>query len=267
MKQILTIEYLKLRKLRSLQVILLIYIIIMPAALFGINSFLNNILGKMLPDGWSALQFPDIWSIATYSASWFNLILGVLVVLIISNEYNFKTMRQQVIEGLSIKKVIVGKFFIIFFLSFFVTLYTFLVGCIYGWLNTTTGIPFYEELGEVVKYFLQTLCYFSFAFLIVILLKKSALSIVIFVLAFLAESIIGIVLKFMGFSIVYAFFPLNTFSGLIPFPIFKQILKAQQEASDSKPYIMDSTLHIVVCIVYMLIFFLIAYQIVKKRDL
>lgn len=267
MKQLLTLEYLKLKKLRSLKIILLIYIVVLPAALFGINSFLNNILGKMLPDTWSALQFPDVWSIATYSASWFNLILGILVVLIISNEYNFKTMRQHVIDGLSLQKVIIGKFLVIFFLSVFVTLYTFLVGYIYGIANTTTDVAFYTNINEVGKYFIQTLCYFSFALFVAVLIKKSVLSIVVFVLSFFAEAIVGILLKLIGWSVVYAFFPLNSFSSLIPFPIFKEMIKAQQESSGSAPYLVDTPVRIAVCLVYMLLFFFLAYRVVKKRDL
>lgn len=267
MKQLLSIEFLKLKKLRSLQVILIIYIVILPAALFGINSFLNTILGKFLPSSWSALQFPDVWSIATYSASWFNLILGILVVLIISNEYSYKTMRQHVIDGLPLKKVIFGKFLVILSLSIFVTIYTFLVGLTYGLINTSTDVLFYSGLTEVGNYFIQTLCYFSFAFLITVLLRKSALSIVIFILSFLAEGIIGIVLKLVGWTMIYAFLPLNAFSNLVPFPIFKEMIKAQQKGNGKAPYILNTSTDIIVCLIYMLLFFYLAYRILKRRDL
>src|SRR5690554_8042448 len=87
MKQLITIEYLKLRKLKSLQIIFLIYAFISPVAIYAISSFITNFMGPFLPKDWSALQFPDVWPITVYASSYFNVMMGVLAVIIISNEY------------------------------------------------------------------------------------------------------------------------------------------------------------------------------------
>src|ERR1700733_10125075 len=46
--------------------------------------------------------FPDIWHTLTYIAGLFNLLLGVLVIILITNEFNFRTVRQNIIDGWSI---------------------------------------------------------------------------------------------------------------------------------------------------------------------
>lgn len=267
MKQLFTIEFIKLRKLKSLQVIFLIYAVISPVAIYAISSFITNFMGPFLPKNWSALQFPDVWAVATYSASYFNVMMGILAVIVISNEYTYKTLRQHVIDGLSIKKAILGKFIVLLSFSLIITLYTFLTGLIFGLVNTTSEVHFLTGISSIGLYFIQTMCYFSFAFFIAVLLKRTAVSITLFILSFIAETIIGISISYGGFQTIYAYMPLNAFSKLTPFPILQEMIKAGQERSGNVPVVLDTPINIAVCVGYMLIFFWIAYFALKRRDL
>ena len=228
MKQLITIEFLKLRKLRSLQIIFLVYAIITPVAIYAISTFLTNSLGPFLPKDWSAFRFPDVWAISVYVSSYFNVMMGILAVIVITNEYNFKTLRQHVIDGLSIKKAIIGKFMVILSFSLIITLYTFLTALFFGINNIVGDVPFYVGIESVGLYFVQTLCYFSFAFFIAVLVKKTAVSITLFILSFIAETIIGISVTLGGFKIIYAYMPLNAFSKLTPFPFLKEMVLVDQ---------------------------------------
>src|SRR6476620_12364350 len=49
--------------------------------------------------GTSLYKFPDLWQKLTYIASYFNLLLGILVIILITDEYSFRTLRQQIIDG------------------------------------------------------------------------------------------------------------------------------------------------------------------------
>lgn len=267
MKQIITIEFIKLRKLKSLQVIFLIYALITPVAIYAISTFITNFMGPFLPKNWSAFQFPDVWAVATYSASYFNVMMGILAVIIISNEYTYKTLRQHVIDGLSIKKAIFGKFLVLLTFSLIITLFTFLTGLIFGLVNTTSEASLFTGLGSVGLFFIQTMCYFSFAFFIAVLVKKTAVSITIFILSFITETIIGISISYGGFQTLYAYLPLNAFSKLTPFPILKEMIAAGQQRSGNTSVILDTPVNVAVCLTYMLIFFLIAFFALKRRDL
>ncbi|PKR81896.1 hypothetical protein CW751_00745 [Brumimicrobium salinarum] len=267
MKKLIRIEYLKLRKLKSLRAIFLIYAVISPLAIYAISSFITNFMGPFLPKDWSALQFPDVWPIAVYASSYFNVMMGVLAVIVISNEYNYKTFRQHVIDGLSIRQAIFSKFLVLLSFSLIITLYTFITGLIFGLVNTTSDATVLEGVESIAYYFLQTLCYFSFAFFLTVLLRKTAVSITIFILSFISETILGLILAYGGFQLIYAFMPLNAFSKLTPFPILKEMIAAGQERSGNVPYILDTPINFALCLAYMLVFFLIAYFTLKKRDL
>jgi ABC-type transport system involved in multi-copper enzyme maturation permease subunit len=267
MKQLLYIEFIKLRKLKSLQVIFLIYAIISPVAIYAIAKFITNFMGIFLPKGWSPLSFPEVWAVATYTASYFNILMGVLAVIVISNEYTYKTLRQHVIDGLSIKKAIIGKFIVLLSFSIIITSYTFLTGLIFGLVNTATEVKFINGIDSLGLYFIQTMCYFSFAFFIAVLVKRTAVSITIFLLSFITETIIGISISLGGFQTFYAYMPLNAFSKLTPFPILKEMIAAGQERNGNIPVILGNPINIAVCVAYMLLFFMIAYFTLKRRDI
>src|SRR5690606_20750922 len=104
MKRLMTIEWLKLKKLTSLKIILLVYIVLFPLVLFGLINFFGKIFDGILGNSWSPYEFPDIWKFTTYASSYFNVLMGVLIVIVVTNEYNFRTFRQNVIDGLSVKE-------------------------------------------------------------------------------------------------------------------------------------------------------------------
>ena len=266
MKKLLAIEFAKLKKLNSLKIIFLVYIVLAPLVVYMFYSIFRVILDPMTPGGWNPLAFPDIWRIATYSSSWFNVLMSIVVIIIVSNEYSFKTLKQNVIDGLSVKQVILGKFMIVFILSTLVTVYTFIVALVYGYLNSETP-EVTNGMEYVGIYYLQTLGYFSFAFFFAVLVRKTALAIIFFIVTFIVEFIIGIFLSVAKLEVVYAFFPLNAFSKLTPFPIFEELIKASQERSGNVPFLLDSGINIALCIVYMLVFFLITFLVMRKRDL
>ena len=220
-----------------------------------------------LPKDYSPFAFPDVWAIAVYSSSYFNVMMGVLAVMVISNEYSFKTLRQHVIDGLSIKKAIFGKFLVLLTFSLIITTYTFLTGLLFGLFETTSDVPFFEGIESIALYFIQTLCYFSFAFFIAVLVKKTAVSITLFILSFITETIIGITISIGGFQTLYAYMPLNAFSKLTPFPILKEMIAAGNARSGNVPVILDTPINVAVCLAYMVLFFLVAYFTLKRRDL
>ncbi len=270
MKKLLAIEFAKLKKLNALRVILLVYIGLSPLVVYALYSFFDIFMGPMLKMAgigeWNPFAFPDVWAFVTYSSSFFNVLMGVIVVIVMTNEYNYKTLKQNVIDGMSLKQVILGKFFVVFFLSTIVTLYTFIMGLTYGLLNSESA-DVWNGISNIPVYYLQTLCYFSFAFFFATLVKRTALSIIFFILSFVVETIIGGILAVAKLEVVYAFFPLNAFSKLTPFPILKEMVKAAQERSGNVPFLLDNWINVLLCVFYMALFFLISLWAIKRRDL
>lgn len=262
MKQLLSIEFSKLRKLVSLKVIFAVYIVMVPLWMYFLGAFFANINIPLLPTQQEFWSFPLVWKFTTYSASFFNVLMGVIIVIITCNEFSNRTLKQNVIDGMTKKQAIVSKFMIIVIISILVTLYTALVALIFGLINSVS-MDLYKNIHFVFIYFLQTLCYFSFAYFFAVLIKKPALSIILFVVSFIVETIAGAFIP----KIIYLFFPLNIFSKLTPLPFFEAIIKNAEQQSGEHIPIMDLTYIILLAVVYMLIFIAIAYQVLKKRDL
>tara|TARA_B100000508_G_scaffold140085_1_gene139957 strand:+ start:49529 stop:50344 length:816 start_codon:yes stop_codon:yes gene_type:complete len=271
MKKLLAIELIKLSKLRSLRVILLIYFGLAPLIVYGFYSFFNTFMGPLMAVSgqtgeWNPFVFPDVWGFVTWSSSWFNILIGVIVVIVMTNEYSYRTLKQNIIDGASFKEVIIGKFFIVFILSTIVTLYTLILGIIYGAANSET-MDIWNGINDIPKYYFQTICYFSFAFFFASVLKKPAVSIIFFIVSFIAEFILGQFLKAGGLEQVYAFFPLNSFSNLVPIPILQEAIKMAEERTGETPFILENSTNLLVCLFYMTLFFLISLWVIKRRDL
>lgn len=260
MKQLLSIEFSKVKNYTTFWVILSIYVACVPLLFF----LISNIDFPFLPNNTELYGFPTVWGYITYSASWLNLLLGVLVVIITCNEINFKTQRQNIIDGLSRKQVILSKFYFLTALAVVVTLYTFFIGFIFGIFNSDITEMF-KGTEAIGVYFIQTIGYFSFAFFFAVLVKRPALSIIFYVLIFALKFIFVIVLG----ETVSQFMPINVIGDLTPFPFFKEFF-AMLEAQDPNvqlPYIMPQMVRSLAATGWITIFVFVSYLVLKKRDL
>lgn len=261
MKQLLSIELLKLKRLNSLKIIFLAYMILVPTWmwLWGELMRIEPAIERLLPSRQVFGSFPHVWEYTTYCASFFNILMGVSVVIITCNEIQFRTQKQNVIDGLSKKDVILSKFLVIFALSTAVTIYTSLVAIVSG-LILSDSVDLYPNSHYIFIYYLQTLGYFSFAFLLASLIKKSAVAIILFVFIFPLEWIAG---RFMS-ETLYSFFPLNIMGRLTPFP-FEGILAVLSK----KPHEWIMPQYMTICFAFGLItlFFMTSYLFLRKRDL
>jgi len=268
MKQLLSIEYSKLKKLNTLRVILLVYFAIVPLWMYFMGFFFTNAMkgATFVPSEAELYSFPGVWRFVTYSASWFNLLVGVAVVVITCNEIHYRTMKQNVIDGLSKQQVILSKFLVILAISVIVTLYTALVGFLIGGFYSGFGRA-YENIHYVPTYFLQTIGYFSFAFFFAVLVKRPAMAIIFFIVSFIVEFIIGFILNITVSGIPYQFFPLNVFSTLTPIPFLEEAIAAREKELKTSIWIMPDWMMYTLVAFYILVFFVIAYRVLKRRDL
>ena len=90
-------EFRKIAPYRTFWFILATFVVLMVLILYSSSSIQIN--GKEL--GSETYQFPGIWARLAYVAHFFNLLLGILVIVLITDEYSYRTLRQQVIDGLS----------------------------------------------------------------------------------------------------------------------------------------------------------------------
>lgn len=262
MKELITIEWMKLRRMMTLKVILIIYAIVVPTIYLCLSlieiPMAQGPQGEMI--SWSfptsAFEFPSSYHFATYVSSWFNLMVGVILIVFTCNELKYKTQRQNVIDGLSKRDVILSKFYVVFLFSAAITLYTFLIGFVVGLFNSGFSDVF-DGIEHVGVYFVSTLGYFTFAFFFANLVKSPALAIIFYILSTFLEGIIG----FIAVQKYVQFFPLSTFSDLVTFPL--SILPEPPP----DPYIWSTPERTALAAVYIFIFVAISYFVIKRRDI
>ncbi|MDG1331901.1 MAG: ABC transporter permease [Crocinitomicaceae bacterium] len=261
MRDLIAIEWMKLRRLATMKVILIIYAITVPLIYFSI-SFLKMGPIHVIPD--SAYQFPDCYNYVAYIASWFNLLIGVIIMVFTSNEIKYKTQRQNVIDGLSKRDVIFAKFAIVFIFSVIVTLYTALVGLVFGLIYSEDPSQVFNGIEQIGAYFLTTLGYLAFAFFFANVVRLQALAIILYIFSTIIESIVGFIVA-QEYS---QFFPLTTFSNLIPFPWEPPMLAGMQQPQNiPEQFMMGQGWSAVFAVGYIILFVSISYWVIKRRDI
>ncbi|MFT5859057.1 MAG: ABC-2 type transport system permease protein [Flavobacteriaceae bacterium] len=254
MKNLITIEWMKLRRLMTMKVILIVYAIMVPLIFWAI-SYISIRVGPgtevSLPS--SMYQFPEVYNYVGYIASFFNLMIGVIVIVFTTNELKYKTQRQNVIDGLNKREVIMAKFYVVFLLAFAISFYAFLVSLIFGAINGNIG-DLFDGIQHVGAYFVSTFGYFIFALFFANLVRLPALAIVLYLVSTTVEGIIG----FITTNMYVQFFPLSTFADLVPIPILP----------DGAPeFIWGQGGRVLLALGYILILVIISYRVIKKRDI
>ena len=277
MKRLLTIDLHKIFKNRSSKIILLTYflllsLIALAAAVkvdVGINEF------QLAKEG--IFEFPYIWHFTTYSAAIFKLFIAIVVITMMTNEYTYGTLKQNLIDGLSKQEFILSKFYSIVLLSLVSTLFvfilTFVLGLIYS--QDTSSEVIFTDLQYLIGYFFKLVGFFSMCFFLAVLIKKSAFALGLLFVWYIAEAVIALILQFTlseKFSdTIASFFPLEAMSNLIKEPVSRlTVVKDMQESlnpmGDLKDYhVLFSDIGIVS--VWTIIFIGASLYLLKKRDL
>jgi len=207
----------------------------------NVNSGDNSSIGKMLLGGMSVFSFPGIWHNMAYMASLFKILLAVIVITLVINEYNYRTLRQNIIDGMSKWEIIWAKELVILLLSllsvFIYLATTLLFGKNFGNIGVVTGLEY------TFAYFVTLFLYLNFAYFLSTWIKKSGLVITI-LLAY--SLIIENVVTYYLPDQISDFLPMNVMGNMIPNP-FRELVGL----SASQDFLM---INAGVCVVYTTLF-------------
>ena len=277
MKRLLSIDLHKIFKNRASKIILLTYFVLLSlialAAAVKINIGINEF--QLAREG--IFEFPYIWHFTTYSAAIFKLFIAIVVITMMTNEYNYGTLKQNLIDGLSKEEFILSKFLSLVLLAvvstIFVFIFTLVLGLIYS--TDTSAAIIFTDLQYLVGYFFKLVGFFSMCLFLAVLVKKSAFALGLLFVWNIIEGVIGLVLTFSvsekTADSIMSFFPLDAMSNLIKEPVSRlTIVKDMQESlnpmGDLKDYhVLFSDIAIVS--VWTVIFIAASLFLLKKRDL
>lgn len=255
--KLLEIELRKLIPYRSFWAAVLAYAVLMPALFISLYRF--NIQIQQFTLGFNFYNFPDVWHNTTYIASWFNILLYFFVILVVTNEYQFRTVRQNVIDGLSRWQTIGGKILLMLLFAIGSTIVVAAVAILCGLFLSEegSGTLSFEKAEFLGFYFVQLLGYMSFALLTATILRKQGMSII----AFLGYILVAEpVLRYRFLPESWApYLPLEALSKLLPNPLPAYF--------GMNPAASPSTSLFIISGVYTVLFLVASGLVLQQRDI
>ena len=208
--------------------------------------------------------FPEVWHTIAFFSSCFVFIPAVIVIMFMSNEYSFRTHRQNIIDGWSRSQFVTSKLVDVLIITGIITLLYTIVALVTGISNQERLIQdTWGQAHYIGLFALQTFAQLSIAFLIGFLVKKAFLALGIFLFYFLIlENIFVGLMTWKNISVRH-YLPLELSDKLIPPPGFYQMVSPEsyQRSLDA------IKLHVFLTIAFTAIIWLICYRINNRRDL
>lgn len=281
MFRLLTIEFHKLKYNRASKVLSIIYFGLLTciALIAAINFDIGPINFHLAEMG--IFNFPYIWHFNTYMASIFKFFLLLVIVSMMANEYSYKTLKQNLIDGLSKKEFILSKFYTVLVFSAISTIFVFIISLILGFAYSDYNELniIFSDLEYLFAFFIKLMGFFSFGLFFGILVKRSAFAVGAMVVWLIAESMFkgylfyafrGSESIFEKVNSVMRYLPFEAMSNLIkePFSRLGAVRSVANAAGEqfTKTYDVEF-LDILVVSVWTFIFIYGSYALLKKRDL
>jgi ABC-2 type transport system permease protein len=266
MNRLFNIELIKIKSNASFWVLTSLHIAIILLVVLSGKMFLKSfslngesISNLVDPSKIPLYQFPDIWHNIAYVAAYLKFILAIYVIISITSEISYNTLRQNIMNGLSRTDFIISKLFLVILLSLCSTVFLFFSGLIIGLISTPDPQihAIIKYSGFIPAYFLLLTAYLIFALLIGLLIKRTGLAMgLMFLYTIIIEPIIAFRIKI---DWIKGLLPLKSINNLIHMPFGKYALREVQDYVAVKD--------IVIVLVYMALFIYCIYLLLKKRDL
>ncbi len=277
MKRLLQIEFIKLWNNRASRALIFGYFILLSsmALIAAIKFDIGPIQFHLAEQG--IFNFPYIWHLNTFIAAQLKVFLAIVIVSLTANEYSYKTLKQNLIDGLSKREFMQSKFLMTIAFALLSTIFVFVIsltlGLVYSDYNEFSIIV--TDLRFILAYFVKLLSFFSFCLFAGILVKRSAYALGFIIMWQMFEGFITGMIRWKLFDAdtteaIMGFFPLKSMWNLIkePFSRFEavQSVANQIEVNLNLDY-KTSLLEFGISFFWIATFIYLSYVILKKRDL
>ncbi len=207
-------------------------------------------------------DFVDIWQNLAYVYKCITIFLAILVIINVTNELDYKTYRQNIIDGMSKAQFLLSKLLLIGVLATLATVLVGILGFVVGYIaSPVTEWHFVvKHINFLGAYWLHVLLFLSFAMLLALLIKRAG--IVIALLLFWMTIIEPIGASFITFAIrqplLADLLPMEAIWNLIPRTIEKYGLQ------DVRYWV--STQSVLIALGYLAVYLTGIWLLLTKRD-
>ncbi len=243
MFNLLQIEWLKVKKYNTFWILIGIF----TALLFGWNYMVSSGLLKLGNGDMNILNlnytFPLVWPNVAYWSKFFSGLIAIIIIILTTNEYQFRTNRQNVIDGWKREQFYHAKWGIVIVLSLGVTLLSTIIGFFFALIYGSPIANAGTNMVNMLYVLLLTLNYFGFALTLSLLLKRSGMTVIIFLLyLYIVEIMLQKLLDLKVHASVGSFLPMQCSADLIGFPMMDSLKKMMPQSGPSNTVLIIASL-------------------------
>lgn len=267
MLKLFNIEWMKIKSYKAFWILFGSFVVLFPTTFFfSAYKFMQQFSGKSMEEMMlknmlgAPFVFPKVWHTAAWMGGLFFMILGLLFIMLITNEVQYRTHRQNIIDGWSRMDFLNAKFSLLISFVAASTVLVFLTAFITGYIHTPKSeiANLFEGSYYIIYFALMAFMYLLLAYAVAIFIKRTGLSIIIyFVIVAMIDNLLWLGLTFKGKQLGY-YLPLETVDSLVPNP-FKPAMMEQRTVD-------DWTL-ILAAVGYTVLFTFLIIRYFKKSDL
>lgn len=208
-------------------------------------------------------SFPEVWHTVAYASSMFIFIPAVVIIMLITNEYSYRTLRQNIVDGWSRTQFIASKLIDVLIITLLITVLYIMFCFVIGSINSKPGADIFSLSYYTGLFALQTFAQLSIAFMVGFLVKKAFISLGIFIFYFFPLEPILVAYSREKLNDIGEYLPLEISDRVIPVPafigkldiaVYKKALAAVNE-------------HILYTVFLTAVIWLICFWINNRRDL
>ncbi|MBK8608998.1 MAG: ABC transporter permease [Chitinophagaceae bacterium] len=274
MINLLKIEWLKIKSYTGFILLSSFFALGVLTTNYIVYAFKKNVIdkveGSQLLFSGSPFDFDAVWKTVSYYGGYFLMLPALLMVILISNEYSYKTHRQNIIDGWSRFEFLKVKLGLALVFALASTLVIVLTALLFGaFSGTAFSVNGFANVGY---FFLKALTYNLVAILISILVKKSGVAIALFFIYTIFENGVSLLLFFLAIKLkkdsnldlgnIGNYLPMNASDGLLtsPFEQFQGMAKSVLPTD-------YNMLVLAFALVYVIVFYLWSRNRILKSDL
>ena len=268
MLKTLKIEWMKVKHYRTFWILLVLTIISIPAFNYTLYDLFDNSFPKMHGKSFfgSPFAFPDVWQTVTWNSSLLFIIPAILIITLSTNEFTYRTHRQNIIDGWSRSQFVNIKLIEVLLLSIATTLVVFLTCLFFGFVvnKIPADAHIFSNARFIFFFFVQMISYSIIAFLLSMLIKRSGLSMGIFFVYMVMEQFVVSLLRNKYNMKWVDFLPEEVTDKLIPQPYSQKLLSTAAWNSNWESHI---PVYLLIGALYLTIYCLFTSWRFRKADL
>ncbi len=261
MQQLLRTEWLKMKDYAAFKILGILFLAgVLLSNYIGwksVQSFNENVSAPGISTMFRPYSFDYTWQSTSWVSGLLLIIPAMLMIILITNEFTYRTNRQNIIDGWSRSQFIDVKIVIAGIFALVSTIMVIITAIIFG---LVTGDDFsFDKFENVLYFFLKAFTYNMVAVLFSVLIRRTGFAIGVFFIYLGAENLISQLLdvwsiylrktKDLDLGGLGDYLPMNASDGLLSFP--DNPLKSMAKAAMPSDYTM---IVLAFAIAYLLLF-------------